>query len=158
MKAYNREDWGISKSEYNRLVEAVEQGILPNFTVEGRRYDLKNGYITADQLIRAFDHSGRFHSKYTQSRDCIGEREFQHIVAEVLNRSNDVYKYEFFNMAVQITLYSRSKKSKWNTFLDFNDHGRITGKYTYTQGYLGAAQPWVIGDEIQRRVTSALYD
>lgn len=158
MKAYSREDWGISRSEYNRLVEAVEQGILPNFTVEGRRYELKNGYVTADELIRGFDHSGRFHSEYKQSRDCIGEQEFQSFAAEVLNGSNDVYKYEFFNMAVQITLYSRSKKSKWNTFLDFNDNGRITGKFTYTQGYEGAAQPWSIGNEISRRIKSALYD
>lgn len=158
MKAYSREDWGISRTEYNRLVEAVEQGILPNFTVEGHRYELKNGYITADELIRGFDSSRRFHSGHMQSRDFISAQEFQNIVAEVLNRNNDVYKYEFFNMAVQITLYSRSKKSKWNTFLDFNDNGRITGKYTYTQGYEGAAQPWSIGNEISRRIKSALYD
>lgn len=44
MKEYSCEDWGISRSEYNRLVEAVEQGILLDFTVEGRRYELKNGY------------------------------------------------------------------------------------------------------------------
>jgi type I restriction system adenine methylase HsdM len=100
----------------------------------------------------------RFHSGHMQSRDFISAQEFQNIVAEVLNRNNDVYKYEFFNMAVQITLYSRSKKSKWNTFLDFNDNGRITGKYTYTQGYEGAAQPWSIGNEISRRIKSALYD
>lgn len=158
MKAYSREDWGISRTEYNRLVEAVEQGILPNFTVEGRRYELKNGYITADELIRGFDHSRRFQSRYMKSRDFIGEQEFQNIVDEVLNRSSDVYKYEFFNMAVQITLYSRSKKSKWNTFLDFNENGRITGNYTYTQGYEGAAQPWSIGNEISRRIKSTLYD
>lgn len=158
MKEYSREDWGISRSEYNRLVEAIEQGILPDFTVEGRRYELKNGYITADELIRGFDFGGGFHSEYAQSRECIDELEFQNIVAEVLNKSYDVYKYEFFNMAIQITLYSRSKKSKWNTFLDFNDSGRITGKYTYTQEFNGATQPWSIGNEISRKIKSALYD
>lgn len=158
MKEYSSKDWGISRSEYNRLVEAVEQGILPDFTVEGRRYELKNGYITADELIRGFDFNGCFHSEYSQSRDCIGELEFQNIVAEVLNGINDVYKYEFFSMAVQITLHSRTKKSKWSTFLDFNDNGRITGKYTYTQRFDGATQPWSIGNEISRKIKSSLYD
>lgn len=29
-----------------------EQGIIPDFTVEGRRYELQQGYITADVIIR----------------------------------------------------------------------------------------------------------
>lgn len=55
-------------------------------------------------------------------------------------------------MAIQIRLYSRSRKSKWGTFLDFKYYGRITGKYTHTQGYEGAAQPWLIGDKISRKI------
>lgn len=158
MRKYSREEWGISRTEYDRLLEAVEQGIIPDFTVEGRRYELQHGYITVDELIRSFDSGRRFHSVFAQSKDCIEEYKFQKIVSEVLNGYSDVASYEFFHMAVQIRLYSRSGKSKWDTYLDFNDCGRITGNYTYTQGYEGAAQPWSIGNKISRKIKSALYD
>jgi len=46
MRKYSREEWGISRTEYNRLFKAVEQGIIPDFTVEGRRYELQHGDIT----------------------------------------------------------------------------------------------------------------
>lgn len=158
MKAYSREEWGISRTEYNRLMEAVEQGVIPDFTVEGSRYELQQGYITADEVIRSFDSGRRFHSEFAQSKDCIDEYEFEKIVSDVLGGNSDVASYEFFGTAVQITLYSRSGKSKWNTFLDFNDGGRITGIYTYTQGYEGATQPWSIGNKISRKIKSTLYD
>lgn len=158
MRKYSREEWGISKTEYNRLMEAVEQGIIPAFTVEGRRYELQHGYITADELIRSFDYGRRFHSEFAQSKDCIEEYEFKKIVSEILDGNSNVASYEFFDMAVQIRLYSRSGKSKWDTFLDFNDGGRITGRYKYTKGYEGATQPWSIGNEISRKIKSSLYD
>jgi hypothetical protein len=158
LKDYDRSDWGISRTEYNRLRDAVEQGILPYFTVEGRRYELKNGLITADELIRGFDSRNRFISNYSANRVCIGQDEFEVIASSVLESKTDVYSYKFFNMAVEITLNSRSHKTKWNTLLDFDDNGTITGKYTYTQAFPGASQPWVIGNEISRRIKSALYD
>lgn len=158
MKKYSREEWGISQTEYNRLMEAIEQGIIPDFTVEGRRYELQHGLITADELIKGFDSGRRFRSDYSQSRDSIEESEFQEIVSVVLDKNRNVASYEFFHMSVQIRLFSRSRKQKWNTLLDFDDNGSITGRYTYTQGYEGASLPWSIGNEISRYIRSALYD
>lgn len=158
MKEYSREAWGISRNAYNRLVDAVEQGILPDFTVEGRIYELRNGLITADELIDSFDSSSRFISQSTKSRTHINQNEFERIVSEILDKTADVVSYKFFRMAVEVQLFSRSGKTKWNTFLDFDDNGIITGRFTYTERYSGASQPIAIGKNISRRIENVLYD
>lgn len=93
---------------------------------------------------------------FQNDRDSISEEEFQQIVNSVLRNHPDVESYRFFDMGVRVTVFSRSGKSKWSTDLNFNDGGRITGRYTYTQSYDGAALPWELGNRISGLIKSAL--
>lgn len=108
MKEYSRQDWGITPAEYNRLLEAVEQGIIPDFAVEGHRYELQHGLTGVDELIHGFDRAHRFHSNVRHSRDSIDDSEFERIVSSVLDGESSVASYKFFSMGVEIHLHSRA--------------------------------------------------
>lgn len=157
MKKYSKDEWGISETEYNRLKDAVKQNIILPW-VDKHIPFLRNHLTTVDEIINGSPFSDRFHSDYTKSRDSISVDEFKRIVAKVLDDNTDVYSYQIMGSKVHITLYSRSKKSKWTTTLDFNDGGKITGSFSYTTAYDGATQPIMIGKVIQRRIHSAMYD
>ena len=80
---------------------------------------------------------------------------FRQIVIEALmNKGSSVnaVKQEAHRYTAVITFRSHSGKRKWDSRLDFTNGGNVDGSYTYTQGYLGAAGPWVIGDEIARLI------
>ena len=158
MKAYSKKEWGITHIEYNRLCEALEQGILIPSIIESHLYELKNHLTTADELIRAFDHGNRFKSGYSQKRESIDLKEFEKIVTEILDGIKDVVDYTIFEKGVRIVFKSRSGKSKWGTYLFFDDNGKINGKYSYTQAFEGASLPWYVGNMIARKIKSALYE
>lgn len=158
MKEYSREEWGISFVEYNRLREAVEQGIVLPFTADGYISQLRNHLITVDEIISGFDAGKRFHSEYERCRDSISQEEFDDIAYDVLKNDKNVDNFIIYRIGIDVIFYSRARKQKWKASFDFNDHGKITGKYKYTADYENANQPKEIGDKISRIIRSLLYE
>ena len=158
MKAYSKDLWGITLTEYNRLKEAVEQGAVLPWIPDSRIYELRTHQTTVDEIIRQFDIKKRFQSNYNAARDCITEPEFRQIVNEVLRDNPDVCDYRFFDMGVRIDFFSNSRKTTWTAELFFNDDGRITGKYRYSSPFPGASLPWTTGNQISRMIRSAMYE
>lgn len=157
MIPYSYEDWGITRTEYERLKDAVAQGIILQITAERRMNELKHGYISVDELIQMFDYSHKFSSTHNPIRSSIEQKEFEEIAASILDKSRLVTSYSFSYMAVEVKISSRSRKAGWMCHLDFDDDGRINGRYSIHSTYPESTQPRVIGDRISRAIHSAMY-
>ena len=81
------------------------------------------------------------------------ESEFDSIVYSVVEEMSEVLDVSIYGFKVEVTFKSNSGKSKWNSVLDFDE---VTGKYTYTSPYLGAALPWQFGNSISGRIKEIL--
>lgn len=44
-------DWGLTEYEYDRLQDAVEDGIIPESEVLANRENFKNGLLSVGELI-----------------------------------------------------------------------------------------------------------
>lgn len=81
------------------------------------------------------------------------EVEFDSIVNSVAREMYEVLDVSIDGFEVKATFKSNSGKSKWNSLLVFDE---MTGKYTYTRPYLGAALPWQFGNSISDRIKELL--
>ena len=113
-------------------------------------------YASDGLMESGFSGIGPREKYFRNSRDSVSQGEFESIANRVLSNNPDVYEYRFFSMGVRITVYSRARKTKWTTVLDYNDRGQITGRYTYTQAYDGATLPRQLGDRISGLIKTAL--
>ncbi|WP_425803335.1 hypothetical protein ACHOLT_17695 [Desulfitobacterium sp. Sab5] len=85
----------------------------------------------------------------------LSESEFDSIVYSVSGDMPEVLNISIYGFGVEVTFESNSRKTDWNSFLDFD---KVTGNYTYTSPYLGASLPWQFGDRISRRIKDMLND
>ncbi|MEK0289280.1 hypothetical protein P5F77_01965 [Caldifermentibacillus hisashii] len=83
------------------------------------------------------------------------ESEFDSIVYSVVEDMPEVLNVSINGFKVEVTFKSNSGKTNWNSFLDFDE---MTGNYTYTSTYLGAALPWQFGKRISDRIKELLND
>ncbi len=83
----------------------------------------------------------------------LSKSEFDRIVYSVTRDMPEVLNVSISGFEVTVTFKSNSGKTKWNSFLNFDE---MTGKYTYTSPYLGAASPWVCGNRISNRIKEIL--
>ncbi|MGD6966399.1 hypothetical protein ACQCVP_08225 [Rossellomorea vietnamensis] len=44
-------EWGLTEDEFDRLQDAIEDGIIPQSEVMANRENLKNGSLTVGELI-----------------------------------------------------------------------------------------------------------
>lgn len=159
MKKYDKEKWGITFREYNKLMEAVELGIVPSIYINDTTiYRLKIGDITVDDFIDSIRGRREYSSNFPPERTSISQEEFEDIVSDVLDYDSDVVSYKFFDKAVEVFFRSRSGKQKWSTLLNYNDNGVITGRFGYTQIYQGATNPVRVGSKIRSRIKSKMYE
>jgi hypothetical protein len=77
------------------------------------------------------------------------DSEFAGIVNSVAGSMSDVVSVSIFGFDVDVTFRSNSGKTKWNSYLKFDEQ---TGHYSYTSPYLGAASPWLFGNDVQSRI------
>lgn len=45
------DDWGLTEDEFDRLQDAVEDGIIPKNEILANRENLKNGNLSVGELI-----------------------------------------------------------------------------------------------------------
>jgi|LGOV01.1.fsa_nt_gb hypothetical protein len=76
----------------------------------------------------------------------LSESEFESIVHNVAGAMSEVLDVSIYGFRIDVTFESNSKKTHWNSFLDFDE---VTGYYTFTSPYSGAALPWQFGNRIQ---------
>lgn len=79
----------------------------------------------------------------------LSESEFVNIVHSVAGDMPEVLNVSIYGFEVDVTFISNSGKTSWNSFLRFDE---LTGKYTYTSPYTGAALPWQFGNRISSRI------
>jgi hypothetical protein len=85
----------------------------------------------------------------------LSESKFNSIVYSVAGSMPNVLSVSIYGFKVNVTFQSDSKKTDWESFLDFDE---VTGDYTYTSPYIGAALPWQFGDGISSRIKQILND
>lgn len=83
----------------------------------------------------------------------IRESEFDSIVYSVAGDMPEVLNISIYGFKVEVTFKSNSGKTDWNSLLDFDE---VTGKYTYTSPFHGAALPWQFGNRISSRIKELL--
>ncbi|MCL2081762.1 MAG: hypothetical protein FWH04_00765 [Oscillospiraceae bacterium] len=127
---YTHEDLGVTKAEFNRLLQAVDDEIIhEGIAFSKRNIDMfKYGGMRIDDLIRTWSVRG-YKDPFEGRVFDISQREFEEIVYEaaVNNPSVDAYKIE--GATVYVKFYSRSRKQSWQAVLDFNDDGRYTRRF-----------------------------
>ena len=83
----------------------------------------------------------------------LSESEFSNIVHSIARDMPKVLNVSIYGFNVDVTFESNSGKTDWNSFLRFDE---VTGNYTYTSTYRGAALPWLFGDRISSRIKEIL--
>lgn len=90
-------------------------------------------------------------------KDSVTQAEFAAVVADVLDGSIKVESYTVNGSSVWIKMVSRLYGEKAVTYLDFDDGGKITGRYAYAQTHAGSTFPRKIGDRIAECVKHVCF-
>lgn len=92
-----------------------------------------------------------------QKRNCISQAEFETICEQVLSRHSNITRYRFEEPGILHVSYpSHSGRSTNGSTLYFGNSGYIT--YTGWTCQAGSNEGLFIGEEISRKIQSALYD
>ena len=87
-------------------------------------------------------------------KSSIGQEEFARIVSAILDSDADVQTYSVTDRGVSLSICASMRREKADAFLDFDDHGAITGRFSHAQTDADAQKPREIGarisDEIQK--------
>lgn len=86
----------------------------------------------------------------------ISQDQFAQIVSGVLDLEACVQAYTVTNMGVTISVAAPMRKENVNAFLDFDDHGAITGRYSYAQTDADARLPREIGTRISQEIRNRI--
>ncbi|MBR5618342.1 MAG: hypothetical protein IKW76_01260 [Clostridia bacterium] len=89
-------------------------------------------------------------------RNSIGQEEFASIVTGVLEAQADVQAYTIKDKGVYISICASVRREKVDAFLDFDDRGAITGRFSYAQTAADAQKPREIGSCISGAILCAL--
>jgi len=139
---FDYEEWGLTRAQYNRLRKAVDDGIVPYGIAFSRRNLNQYKYEPSfsDQLIRSWS-GNSYKDPYADRERDINQNDFERIVQEAARRTSRVNSVEIVDTNVYTEFSSRSGKETWVASYDFNDNGRITGKYRCWPGYSNANAP-----------------
>ena len=156
---YTHEDLGITRAEFNRLLKAIDDGILPaRVAFDKRNIDsFRYGSMHVDELIRNWSRArGEYIDPFADREIVLNQHEFKEIIHEAALQTPNFKEYEIDGMTVYVSFYSDSGKSIWEAIYDFNDNGKITGKFNCQVSYLSAKAPRWFGDNVTnliRRLT-----
>ena len=152
---YTHEDLGVPRAEFERLRRAIESGIVP----AGVAFDKKNismfkyrGSGSVDELIRVWSR-GDYQDPHADREIALSYREFEDIIHEAASLlKREIKDYEIDGMMVYVKFYSNSEKSAWSAEYNFNDGGRITGRFECRETYPHAKAPRWFGDNVERLI------
>lgn len=89
-------------------------------------------------------------------KSSIGQEEFARIVSGILDPDADVQNYTLTDKGVSLSICASMRREKVNAFLDFDDHGAITGRFSHAQTDANAQKPREIGARIAQEIQKAL--
>ncbi len=97
---------------------------------------------------------GRFAARKGMKRmkNSIDQKEFAAIVAGILDADPNVQSYSVTDKGVTLSVCASVRREKVNAFLDFDDHGEITGRFSYAQSEADAQSPREIGSRISDEI------
>ena len=81
-------------------------------------------------------------------KECISVQEFSAIVSKVLESHADVASFNIQGRSVSAKIISRLRRENADIFLDFDDDGKITGRFSYAQTQDGTMLPQILGNTI----------
>lgn len=88
--------------------------------------------------------------------DGITQEEFSRIVHKAVQRAPRIIKVSIEGMVVTFTVESNTGLSVWNTTIDFNDYGHLTGKYWLNTDNQQSVIPQSIARWIQEGIHEGL--
>ena len=89
-------------------------------------------------------------------RNGIVQEEFVSIVETVLRSDPDVQDYTIKDKGVCVSICASMRREKCTAFLDFDDRGAITGRFSHAQTDANAQKPKEIGAHISDAVRNML--
>ncbi len=89
-------------------------------------------------------------------KNSINKEEFASIVTGILEADPDVQEYTIKDKGVSVSICASMRREKTGAFLDFDDRGEITGRFSYAQTDADAQKPREIGSRISAVILSML--
>lgn len=81
-------------------------------------------------------------------KDSISVQEFAVIAAKVLEQNASVDSFEVRGSGISVRIVSRLRAENVNVFLDFDDGGKITGRFSYARTQDDSSLPLLLGNTI----------
>lgn len=81
-------------------------------------------------------------------KDSISVQEFSAIATKVLAQNADVDSFTVNGSSVTARIVSRLRRENVDVFLDYDDGGKITGRFSYAQSQDESALPRILGNTI----------
>jgi hypothetical protein len=81
-------------------------------------------------------------------KDRISEEEFSVIATKVLEQNADVDSFAVRGSGVSVKIISRLRRENVDVFLDYDDGGKITGRFSYAQTQGESSLPLILGNTI----------
>ena len=85
-------------------------------------------------------------------KESVSQSDFTAIVTEILQQRADVEDFSVQDKGVSIHAVSRLRREKVDVFLDFDDGGRITGRFAYAQSCAGTTLPENLGNAVAAQI------
>ncbi len=89
-------------------------------------------------------------------RNSISQETFVSIVDEALKDDPDVQEYTITDKGVSVSIRASMRRENVNAFLDFDDRGEITGRFSHAQTDANAQKPREISIRISEMIRNSL--
>ena len=89
-------------------------------------------------------------------RCSIGQEEFVSIVTGILKQDPDVLDYTIKEKGISLSIRAPMRMETVTAFLDFDDRGTITGRFSHAQTDINAQKPREIGARISCEILNML--
>jgi hypothetical protein len=124
---YCHEDLGVTKAEFNRLLRAIDDGILHESVAFSKRNIsmFRYGGMRIDDLIRNWS-CGNYQDPFADRAMVLSRREFEDIIDEAYSITQGIAGYEIDGMTVHATFYTNSRHNTWVAIFHFNDTWEVT--------------------------------
>ncbi|WP_409967475.1 hypothetical protein RFF05_12880 [Bengtsoniella intestinalis] len=111
--------------------------------------------ILLNGCLEKLGEGARRKAKKSRFNKNISEEDFAEIVYKVVKRVKRIEYMKVTGELVECRVCSESGLSYWNFMLDFDDRGKITGKYQVTTENHDSNIPNRLGDTIQAQILGA---
>lgn len=147
----------MTAGEFERLMDAINSGVILDSIAFSRQnlnmYKYQPGEV--DRLIRTWSGSS-YHDPFADCEISISWDMFAQIAHEAAQQTYGVESIDIQGTTIYATIKSNSGRSTWVAEYDFDDNGRITGKFNCHTPYFEAVAPRALGERIQKLIKRAI--